>query len=198
MRRFEDLRKFSTLRIVEVEQFMWAHKVGSLCSRLIGLMSKVVTFEGGIRIEDGNAFYTFWHEDILYLCCWAQKERLDLSNFALILSRHRDAELAVPFVRSLGIEPIRGSSRRGFLSVARKLLETGKPIIVIADGPRGPYRRFKKSILSIASKLGRRVYHFEFEAKRFFRLPTWDRFKVPLPGSVARIIPVNPYVLETV
>src|SRR5438067_10932446 len=79
------------------------------------------------------------------------------ARVAIMLSWHRDAEIAAQAVRRLGIRAVRGSSTRGWLGALRGLLGAharGELIAVVPDGPRGPRPHAQGGVLQLARATG--------------------------------------------
>ncbi|MCS6961450.1 MAG: DUF374 domain-containing protein [Deltaproteobacteria bacterium] len=142
---------------------------------------------------------SFWHEDIFILACWAFKQNRMFDDHAILISQHRDAELALGVLNSLGLTVVRGSSTRGYISAMREISKLAhKTLIVIPDGPRGPPRVMKSNLINIAKKLGRPLHHFEFRASFCIRLKTWDKLKIPLPFTKILLTENKLDVIKTV
>ena len=129
--------------------------------------------------------YVFWHENILlplYL-----RGGCDM---AILLSRHRDADILAEVARCAGFECIRGSTYRGAAPAIRELLRSGRQrhLVITPDGPRGPRRRLAQGAVYLASKLGMPIVAIGVGYDRPWRTPTWDRFAVPRPFGRARAI----------
>ena len=86
--------------------------------------------------EGTPMIYAGWHGRILllpYLYGWRRAH--------VLASRSNDGELVSRFVRSFGLETVRGSSSRGGAEALRLLahsLGQGHDAVVVPDGPRGP------------------------------------------------------------
>ncbi len=134
----------------------------------------------------GRKIYIFWHEYILFPLFL--RGHCDL---AMLLSRHRDAEMLSQAARHFGFEFIRGSTRRGGVAALRRLLARRDVHLTITpDGPRGPRRRLAPGCVYLASKLGMPLVVMGYGYDRPWRVRrAWDRFAVPRPGSRARAIP---------
>jgi hypothetical protein len=134
----------------------------------------------------GQKIYIFWHEYILF--------PLNLRghcNLAMLLSRHRDAEILSYAAHHLGFEFVRGSTNRGGVSALRELLARSRDmhLTITPDGPRGPRRRLAPGCVYLASKLGLPLVAMGFGYDRPWRVRSaWDQFAVPRPGSRARAV----------
>lgn len=131
----------------------------------------------------GPAIYIFWHEYIpfpFYL-----RPHCD---YAMLVSRHRDADLLSEAARHMGYETVRGSTKRGGGTALRELFRRGRTmnLVITPDGPRGPRRTLASGCIYLASRMQIPLVPFGIGYNRFWRLPTWDRFAIPKPYSRAR------------
>lgn len=131
----------------------------------------------------GQKIYLFWHEYILL--------PLGLrghSNLAMLLSRHRDAEILGRAAKLLGFDTVRGSTNRGGVPALRELLRKsqGMNLAIVPDGPRGPRRVLAPGPVFLSSKLGMPLVLMGLGFDRPWRARSWDRFAIPRAGSRAR------------
>ena len=134
--------------------------------------------------------YVFWHEYIfvpLYL-----RGHCDL---AMLLSKHRDAEVLARVANHLGFDCVRGSTNRGSTSALMDLRRRGRymHLTITPDGPRGPRRKLAVGPIYLASRLGLPIVPLGFGIDRPWRMNSWDRFALPRPFSQIRGI-VGPEV----
>ncbi|MBN1395548.1 MAG: lysophospholipid acyltransferase family protein [Pirellulales bacterium] len=135
----------------------------------------------------GQKIYIFWHEYILFPLYLRGH-----CNLAMLLSRHRDAEILSHVARHFGFDFVRGSTRRGGVSALRQLLARSRRmhLTITPDGPRGPRRRLAPGCVYLASKLGMPLIVMGWGYDRPWRVRgAWDQFAIPRPGSRARAIP---------
>ncbi len=138
-----------------------------------------------------SKIYLFWHEYILFPFYLRGH-----CNLAMLLSRHRDAEMLSYAAGYMGFDLIRGSTRRGGVTAIRELLRKSSDmhLAITPDGPRGPRRRLAPGPIYLASKLGLPLVLLGFGHDRPWRVPkAWDRFAIPRPGSRARTV-VSPEI----
>jgi len=130
----------------------------------------------------GRKIYIFWHEYILFPLYLRGH-----CNLAMLLSRHRDAEILSYAAYHLGFEFVRGSTNRGGVAALRELLRRSRRmhLTITPDGPRGPRRHMTPGAVFLASKLGLPLVAMGFGHDRPWRLGTWDRFALPRPCSRA-------------
>ncbi len=134
----------------------------------------------------GQKIYIFWHEYIpfpLYL--------RGHCNLAMLLSRHRDAEILSHMAYHLGFAFVRGSTNRGGVAALREMLARSRSmhLTITPDGPRGPRRKLAPGCVYLASKLGLPLVVMGYGYDRPWRVRSaWDQFAVPRPYSRARAI----------
>ncbi len=127
--------------------------------------------------------YIFWHEHILiplYL--------RGHCNLAMLLSRHRDADILARVAYHMGFDCVRGSSNRGSAAALLEMSRRGKHmnLAITPDGPRGPRRTMAVGAIYLASKLGMPIVPLGFGTDRPWRMNSWDQHAVPRPFSQAR------------
>lgn len=132
-----------------------------------------------------SRIYIFWHEYIL-----APLYLRGRCNIAMLLSRHRDADVLSRMAHHLGFEFVRGSTRRGGVAAIRELLRRSRRmhLAITPDGPRGPRRTLAPGAIFLASKLGLPLVAMGYGFDRPWRARSWDRFAVPRPFSRARAV----------
>ncbi len=133
----------------------------------------------------GQKIYVFWHEYILFPLVMRGH-----CNLAMLLSRHRDAEVLSYVAYHMGFEFVRGSTNRGGVTALRQLLDKSRHmhLAITPDGPRGPRRQMAPGPIFLASKLGIPLVAMAVGYDRPWRASSWDRFAVPRPFSRARCI----------
>ena len=139
---------------------------------------------------DQPRIYVFWHEYILvplYL-----RGHCDV---AMLLSKHRDADILARVAAHLGFDCVRGSTNRGATAALMDLSRRGRymHLAITPDGPRGPRRKLAVGPIYLASRLGLPIVPLGFGIDRPWRMKSWDRFALPKPFSQIRGI-VGPEV----
>ncbi len=132
-----------------------------------------------------RGIYIFWHEYIpllMYL-----RGNCDL---AMLMSRHRDADILSRLALHFGFDFVRGSTRRGGDGALREMFRKSRSmhLTITPDGPRGPRRELAAGCIYLASKLEMPIIAMGLGYDRPWRLPTWDRFAIPRPFTRARIV----------
>jgi lysophospholipid acyltransferase (LPLAT)-like uncharacterized protein len=135
---------------------------------------------------EGQRIYIFWHEYILFPIYLRGH-----CNLAMLLSRHRDAEILSHAAYHLGFDFVRGSTNRGGVAAIRELLRKSRKmhLTITPDGPRGPRRRLALGAIFLASRLQLPLVAIGWGYDRPWRLQSWDRFAIPRPFSRARAVP---------
>ncbi len=145
-------------------------------------------------VEPGNRgqkIYIFWHEYILFPLYLRGN-----CNLAMLLSRHRDADILSELANHLGFEFVRGSTNSGGGTALRELLRKSRHmnLTITPDGPRGPRRVLAQGPIYLSSKLGLPIVAMGFGYDRPWRLGSWDQFAIPRPYSHARGV-VSPEIV---
>jgi len=143
-----------------------------------------VIAEGGAepRIEGegaGREIYCFWHQCVLPCAIYFRKTRA-----TILISQSFDGELITRTLRCFGFHAVRGSSSRGAregLLGLKSVVESGRPAIFTADGPRGPVYQTKMGPVRLAHMTGAPIGAFHLEPERKWVINSWDRFLVPKP-----------------
>ena len=126
-----------------------------------------------------GAVAVFWHGQAL-IAAGLHRGR----GVVALASRSRDGTVAAELLLDLGMEVVRGSSHAGAVPAARALLRAlgqGRTVALAADGSRGPRHVVVPGPLALAARAGRPVLFAVARARPCVRLPTWDRFELPLP-----------------
>jgi lysophospholipid acyltransferase (LPLAT)-like uncharacterized protein len=129
--------------------------------------------------------FLLWHEALLPLL-WQHRRQ----SIAIVVSAARDGQYLADFAVSLGYRTVRGSSRRGaaraLLGAVREL-RAGYAVAFTPDGPTGPRRAMKPGVVAAAQRGGGVIVPLHAEARRAWRLDSWDRLMIPKPGAEVRI-----------
>ena len=129
--------------------------------------------------------YVFWHENILIPLYMRPH-----CNLAMLLSRHKDAEILACVAHHMGFSCVRGSTNRGGATALLEMRRRGRHmhLTITPDGPRGPRRKLSTGAIFLASKLGLPIVPIGLGCDRPWRANSWDKFAVPRPFSRARSV----------
>jgi lysophospholipid acyltransferase (LPLAT)-like uncharacterized protein len=132
-----------------------------------------------------------WHDGIALLPLMVVRVERRLRP-RVVLSWHRDAEIAAQAVRHFGVAVSRGSATRGWTGAMRGLLEAhgrGEDLVVVPDGPLGPRHEAKEGVVQLARATRLPVVAIGIASTSPHHLRTWDRLQVPRPfGRVALVL----------
>ncbi|MBI5598145.1 MAG: lysophospholipid acyltransferase family protein, partial [Deltaproteobacteria bacterium] len=95
-------------------------------------------------------------------------------------------ELIARTVRNFGIESVRGSSTRGWISGIKGLLKSvqaGRDVAITPDGPKGPKEKAQMGAVQIARTTGLPIIPVSFNASKKKTFRSWDSFILPFPFS---------------
>ncbi len=169
---------------------------------LIAVFLRISALALRFRIEDPQNLLTrdldqpriwaFWHNRILMMP-YLYARLCPGRRMLMMVSRSRDGEFITRIMNRFGIDGARGSSSRGGSDALREILrELDRPqardIGITPDGPRGPRAKVQDGVLALAGSSGRPIYPVTVRYSRYWELPSWDRFQIPQPGAVCRVI----------
>lgn len=126
------------------------------------------------------------------------------ADIAIIVSRHRDAEILANLLQRFGMRPVRGAGanqRKGdrggatALRGALRALKDGATFALTADVPPGPARRAGEGIAILAKISGRPIVPCAMATNRFIAIKSWSRFTFNLPFSNLAIIVGDPILV---
>ncbi|HZP41311.1 MAG TPA: DUF374 domain-containing protein [Candidatus Binatia bacterium] len=169
----------------------------ALALRLVYLTLRVrLVDEPGVfaaRARGQRVIGAFWH-DAIPLVPLLKRFRWP-GRGTIMLSWHRDAEIAARAVRWFGVDVVHGSSTRGWLGGLRGMLaahEAGSDLLVVPDGPRGPRHVAKEGVVQLARATGLPVVPIGAAAAPRRRLRSWDRMQLPLPFARVALVVGRP------
>jgi lysophospholipid acyltransferase (LPLAT)-like uncharacterized protein len=132
-----------------------------------------------------RAIVSFWHNRLLMLPLIA-----DGQPICVMVSHHRDGEIATNLLGAWGVTTVRGSASRGAVAGFLRLVDAyrhGHNVAVLPDGPRGPRYVAKPGVVRLAKAVGSPIYPISYAANRVARLRSWDGLIIPLPFARVRI-----------
>ena len=153
---------------------------------LIGLLYLTVRIVNGSVVQQSvnrrprpTGVFVFWHSHQLS-ALWHYRR----TRSAILVSRSRDGEIVARIAASAGYRPVRGSSSRGGSEGLKEIIQiaqSGAPVAVTPDGPRGPRYSIGPGLMLLAQKSGHPITPVAIGLSRFWELPSWDRFRIPKP-----------------
>jgi hypothetical protein len=113
----------------------------------------------------------------------------------MLVSEHGDGEYIAQIIRLLGYRLVRGSTTRGWLRAAKRLVaDAGRyDLGITPDGPRGPRHVMQGGAIYLAMKTGNPLVPITASATSAFVAKSWDRFVMPYPGAEVLVKWGKPY-----
>ena len=136
-----------------------------------------------IQSKEGVIALT-WHSRFLMLtAAWEREFQLPY----VMISRSRDGAIVAATCKSLGLQTIRGSSKRkgknkggeDAAAGAVTAVKNGGCVVITPDGPRGPRQRLGDGPLRLARATGAPLMPCTFAVARRKQFDSWDRFILP-------------------
>jgi len=138
------------------------------------------------RLDAGErVIVAFWHNRMMAMPLAAAG-----TPVCILVSQHRDGEIATRALRYWGIRAVRGSATRGAVPGFLRLVDAyrrGSSLAVVPDGPRGPLYVAKPGVVHLAKATGATIYPISYAASRCWRLRSWDRLIIPKPFAALTI-----------
>ncbi|MGH7788906.1 MAG: lysophospholipid acyltransferase family protein [Candidatus Binatia bacterium] len=128
-----------------------------------------------------QAIISFWHNRLLLLPVVAAAQPM-----CIMVSHHRDGEMATRLLASWRISTVRGSASRGGVRGFLRLVHAyrrGENLAVLPDGPRGPRYVAKPGVVHLAKATGGPIFPVAWAASHASHLGSWDRLIIPWPFS---------------
>lgn len=143
----------------------------------------------------GSFAIASWHQN-----CFAGILSHARQNIALLISRSFDGAVISAVAKSLGHDPVRGSSKKGGREALDELMQRasqGQAMAFTVDGPKGPIHEVKRGVLELSATTGAPVLPLLAVADRFWVLhKSWDKFRVPKPFARVSIVYGSPFVVS--
>ena len=158
-------------------------KIGCFFGQILFLLnSHIMTFKNVNHPDNSETNY-------LFACLHSQQcglySILNREKMYSMISRSTDGDLIAASGGRVGMNSVRGSSKRGGATAALELInkvKEGYSAALAVDGPRGPVGVVKMGIVQIAKSTGVPIIPMAWQtkSKSLLRLPTWDRLILPL------------------
>ena len=132
-----------------------------------------------------------WHGRLLFPSWYIRHH----TTLHIISSRHADSEILAHILKHWGYGLIRGSTKKGGVSVIREMTEIfkeGGMIAVANDGPTGPIRIAKSGSIGLAIKNNVKIITVTGSATKYWQMKSWDRFMLPKPFGKIQIVVSTP------
>lgn len=151
-------------------------------------------------LRTGATLVAFWHHQLPASGLFIKRNLLGARPTSTLVSHSRDGEIGARTLAAWGVNAVRGSSSRGgrgALVGLRRALLAGHLVAFTPDGPRGPARKAKVGIVTLAQSSGVAVVPMGSWPSRAWTLRSWDKMQVPKPFARIRIVFGDPLVVAT-
>ncbi len=140
----------------------------------------------GSDIENKLAVFCLWHDELFPL----MHVKRDL-EIVCIVSPSKDGTILNNFLQRLGLKTVSGSSRKqglkALLSGAKMMRQEQVHACITVDGPMGPRHKTKDGAFLLAQKANAKVVPVRIIMHNSIKMPSWDKFQIPLPFSKVEI-----------
>lgn len=138
-------------------------------------------------LKTGKPFVgCLWHDRLMLApCVWKWKRPVHV-----LASNHKDGRLIAKIVENFSMQAVYGSTGKG-IAAAKELIQlskSGKYVVIIPDGPRGPRHKLAPGVVTIAKLANTDILTFSFCVKRYYRFNSWDRFILAWPFNRGAIV----------
>ncbi len=113
--------------------------------------------------EGRQIILAFWHGRLLMM----PYSYLGKGGLTAFVSASRDGEFIARTIKGFGIESVRGSSTRGWVTGIKGLLKSiknGRDAAITPDGPKGPGMKAQMGVIQIARATGLPIVPVTFNA----------------------------------
>ncbi len=166
-------------------------------TRLLGLTWKVVVSKHPDYHPKVQYLFAFWHGKQLLPVLELQHHA---TARAVLVSPSRDGDILTVWLKNLGYEVIRGSSRKQNISALAGMirkLKAGYSLGFGIDGPIGPIYQVKPGMTHMAQKLGIPIIPVGSAFSRSWVFEkAWDKYEIPKPFAKAVFYLGEPFVIE--
>jgi hypothetical protein len=148
-----------------------------------------------LRRSKKPVIFLVWHGRLL-LVPWFFRGR----GVGALISPSRDGEILIRIGSKWDYKIFRGSSSHSIVRAwveMKKELDNGGELILVPDGPRGPYHNLKAGCLKLARETGAVLVPFSYSASRKKFLKSWDRFLFYYPFSKIVAIYGTPIAVDS-
>lgn len=173
----------------------------ALAGTLIGGLMRVVGWTLRVKLIDHSgitnpadplppSILLLWHNRFFAVApTWAKYCGRHRRTVALT-SASKDGEMVERALGAFGMGAVRGSSSRRAVAALvglKRAVESGCDVCITPDGPRGPRYQMQPGAVKLAQSTGAALQPLHVRFSRAWRLPTWDRYVIPVPFSRVEI-----------
>ncbi len=148
------------------------------------MRTEIIDDSRTLQTKDPPAIGILWHNRLLFFPTLIP--RWEREHTMAVISASRDGEYIADLCHYLGVESVRGSTKRGAVQVqlgANRVVQSGKYICYTPDGPRGPKYHMSPGPIRMASETGIRIVPMAVNYSSYWELKSWDNFQIPKPWA---------------
>ena len=180
----------------------------TLKSRILGYIAYYITLLLGMTLRVVISKHPAYNSKTQYLFAfWHGKQLLpvfELQNHdtprAVLVSPSRDGDMLTVWLKNLGYEVVRGSSRKRNISALAGMirkLKAGYSLGFGIDGPIGPIFKVKPGMTHMAQKLRISIIPVGSAFSRSWVFEkAWDKYEIPKPFAKAVFYLGKPFTIE--
>jgi len=164
---------------------------------LLNMTLRVIIFKHPEYNSKTQYLFAFWHGKQLLPVLELQKHGI---HRAVLVSPSRDGDMLTVWLKNLGYEVIRGSSRKQNISALASMirkLKAGYSLGFGIDGPIGPIYKVKPGMTHMAQKFRIPIIPIGSAFNRSWVFEkAWDKYEIPKPFSKAVFYLGKPFYIE--
>ena len=166
--------------------------LGAWFIKLLALTIRIYDDPKGFteKTQTTHAIYTFWH-CLMLVPAYVGRHK----NIQVLISQHSDGEYIAQVIKRLGFGVIRGSTTRGGARAVKAMVDKireGYAVAITPDGPRGPRFIVQPGCIYLSQKTRLPIIPTTIGLSHYWKLPSWDEFRIPKPFSRALVMYGNP------
>jgi lysophospholipid acyltransferase (LPLAT)-like uncharacterized protein len=168
--------------------------LSSLVIHLIGSTLRMTVEDRGNILDQPEhppIIIAFWHNRTALMAYFYEHYCRGRTALTFI-SRSRDGQFMTDVAARFGIKAVRGSSSRhgtsAMLTAIRAADDEKVDLVITPDGPRGPRYKIQPGLIRLAQSTQRPIVAVTYELKWKHELKSWDRFHIPIPFSICRLM----------
>lgn len=173
---------------------IFAQVIKYLTFVFLNLLGLSLKFQIHNKNQSEKVIYAFWHRNILPLMYLHRNQ-----NVAIIISASHDGEYVAKPAEIFGFKPVRGSSNKfGVKAVKSMFNHTEGAWAITPDGPKGPYKTFKKGLFYLAYLSKMPIVGVVVDTEKAWKMnKSWDNFRIPKPGATIDVYYTDPVFINS-
>lgn len=121
-------------------------------------------------------------------------------RFCAFVSNSKDGEILAQYCKTFrrgdSIRVPHDSKDQALKSMIARLKYSKDILVITPDGPKGPLYQIKPGIAIAAKDSNASIIPFDWSAKSYWELKTWDRLRIPKPFTTIEVTFGAPIILN--